>query len=197
MNFIFATGEHSFLTQSEQIEELKESPFNMFCFRLPDYSEEHIELEAWKCRWATNMLNAKYFIFSNSDLVNHVGADGIILKKDDLPPMVVRAEIGKSKLIIGQASNLEDAINFVIEGADVLMLGPLHSKELGKELGIEGLKNIISTLKDNDLDVPIWVYGGITPQISKKIESLHIDAIAVTSYILNSDDIVVQANDFK
>ena len=75
MEYMFATGHHSFLMPSEQIEELKDSVFNTFCFVEPDFSEEHIELEAWKCRWASNMLNAELYVQSNLELAELINAD--------------------------------------------------------------------------------------------------------------------------
>ncbi|MFB6343443.1 thiamine phosphate synthase [Saccharicrinis sp. FJH62] len=197
MEYMFATGQHSFLMPSEQIEELEGAVFNSFCFVEPDFSEEHIELEAWKCRWATNMLNASLYVQSNFELAKLINADGIILKRNDLPPELVRSKIGTEKRIGGMAGNFEDAVNFMIEGVDFMMLGPVKSVSDKREIGFDRLETILGMLKDNNMNIPLWVFGGILPEDIERLEKMGIRGVSVSSYILTEDEIDVKAREYN
>ncbi|MFB6320322.1 thiamine phosphate synthase [Saccharicrinis sp. FJH54] len=197
MNYMFTTGHHSFLMPSEQIEELEGSVFRSFCFAEPGFSEEHIELEAWKCRWAANMLNAELYVLSNPDLAGLIKADGIILKRDDLPPNVVRSKLGSTIKIGGLSGNFDDAVNFLIEGVNFILLGPLKTKAGVNEIGFDRLQTIYGLLMQNKLSIPCYVFGGIEPDDIAKLTNLGIDGVSVSSFILTEDEINIKAQEFN
>lgn len=194
---MFTTGVHEFLLPSEQIEELKGTVFKSFCYALPDFSEEHIELEAWKCSWSAKDNNAKLFIQSSLDLARLVDADGIILKKDDLPPDLVRKQLGSNKMIGGLAGNYKDALNLILEGVDFIMLGPLYDEKGQKEIGMDRLKTILVLFKENNVDVPVWIYGGINPDHAVLLSGYGVEGVSVSSFVLNDDEIDKKAAAFN
>ena len=194
---MFTTGSHSFLMPSEQIEELKNTVFTKFCFAEPDFSEEHVELEAWKCRWTANLLDAELYVLSNLELAELIKADGIILKRDDMPPDIVRSRLGAGKKIGGIAGNVEDAVAFMLEGVDFVMLGPLKTASGSYEIGIDRLETIFGLLKEKNLNIPCWVFGGIIPEDMLRLGKMEIHGVSVSSYVLSDDEIDLKAKDYR
>jgi thiamine monophosphate synthase len=189
MEIQFTTGNHPYLTPSEQIEELGDFRIKRFCFSMPHYTEEHQELEMWKCRWATHATDSRLLIVSNIELAARVRADGVILKPGDLPAKVARSLMGEKVLVAGMASSFDEVVNFAIEGVDEIFIGPVFADSAGRHLGFERLKTLLTLLEMQGIELPIWVFGGVTPDHIPKLETLPIVGASISSYIVSVEEI--------
>jgi thiamine-phosphate pyrophosphorylase len=78
-------------------------------------------------------------------------------------------------------------------GADYVGLGPYKftttKENLSPILGIAGYKKIFASLNKSALNIPIVAIGGIELKDVKKLLKTGVMGVAVSSSILNADDI--------
>jgi len=102
------------------------------------------------------------------DLVLALGADGVHLRADSLPVLLVRRLLGPDHLIGVSAHSAEDVQRAEDDGADFVVLGPIFDtpskRAFGNPLGMEVLQNVCRTSRGpfsflhilNRLDFPTW-----------------------------------------
>ena len=189
MEIQFTTGNHQYLTPSEQVEELADFKINRFCFSMPHYTEEHQELEMCKCRLATHATDSRLLVVSNIELAARVRADGVILKPGDLPAKVARSLMGENVLVAGMASSFDEVVNFAIEEVDEIFIGPVFADSGGRYLGFDRLKTLLTLLEMQGIDLPVWVFGGVEPSHFPQLETLPIKGVSISSYIVTAEEI--------
>jgi thiamine-phosphate pyrophosphorylase len=122
------------------------------------------------------------------DLVLALGADGVHLRADSLPVLLVRRLLGPDHLIGVSAHSAEDVQRAEDDGADFVVLGPIFDtpskRAFGNPLGMEVLQNVCRTSRG-----PIFAIGGITPRQVPAIMASGAYGIAVISSILQAPSI--------
>jgi thiamine-phosphate pyrophosphorylase len=122
---------------------------------LPD--SELYEL-ATEVRKLTRRYNAMLLINGRFDIALAVGAEGVHLPENSLPPSVVKSKY--PQLIVGfSAHSLESALYAQRQGADFITLSPLFktsSHPETKPLGVNRFRDIVKELK-----IPVYALGGI------------------------------------
>ena len=196
MELIFKTGSHSFLMPSEQLEEIAFAEPDYAIFSQPDFTDEHIELEAWKCKWAAERADTPLLIESNLELAELVNADGIILKREDLPATLIREKLGTEFIIFGVAHHFEDVLNFAIEQVDAILLGPLKTGNQQKEIGLEGVMAILSLMRNQNIETPVYIYGYFDQSDVLRLSELSVKGIVVSENILDKDEPDLALRDF-
>lgn len=95
------------------------------------------------------------------DIAVGVGADGIHLGRQSLPPEVVRQEIGPHLLMGVSCHSIEEALQAEIAGADYVLFGPIFEtpskRPYGPPLGLARLSEAARRV-----GVPVIALGGIT-----------------------------------
>jgi len=164
---------------------------------------------AMAVRELTRAAGAKLFINDRVDVALAVGADGVHLGQQSLPPDVVRrltegrrppdgltgdrasprppinAEL---PLLIGVSThNLREARRAQDLGADFITFGPLFftpsKAPYGNPVGLEALKEV-----RRSISIPILGLGGIKRDLIRKVLLAGADGISVISAILSAPD---------
>ncbi|RMH79957.1 MAG: thiamine phosphate synthase [Acidobacteria bacterium] len=121
------------------------------------------------------------------DLAMAVGADGVHVGQEDLPPDVVRRLVGDS-MYIGYSVNSVDKLRDIEHlPIDYIGFGSVYettTKENYKLVGIEGLRQATKLT-----DKPIVAIGGITHYRVQEVLSAGAKGIAVVSAILGFEDV--------
>ncbi|WP_281298099.1 thiamine phosphate synthase [Flavobacterium limnophilum] len=134
---------------------------------------------------------ANFIVNDNVDLAKNFDADGVHLGLSDMGVAEAREILGKTKIIGATANTLEDIIRQVNYGCDYIGLGPFQytktKNNLSPILGLEGYQSIISKLKEQQIQIPIYAIGGITLENVDDLMTTGVHGIAVSGIITKSD----------
>jgi len=157
-------------------------------YREKNLPKEKITEEAKKLKELCKENNVLFLINDFVDIAIEVDADGVHLGLDDIPYEKARALLGNEKIIGLTAHNKEEAIEFQNLGADYLGISPVFTTttkpDAGKAMGIENLKEIISSVK-----IPCIAIGGIDENNAEEVAKTNVDGIAIISAIVTKDDV--------
>jgi thiamine-phosphate pyrophosphorylase len=135
---------------------------------------------------------AKLIINDNVRIAHEISADGVHLGKSDLHVGEARKILGDEFIIGGTANDFIDIENLAAGKVDYIGLGPFRftstKENLSPVLGLEGYKKIMQACKEIKMDIPVIAIGGILIEDIKKILSLGIHGIAVSSGINMAED---------
>ncbi|RMH80259.1 MAG: thiamine phosphate synthase [Acidobacteria bacterium] len=113
---------------------------------------------ALEVRNITKEFGALLLINDRVDIALAVGADGVHLPKDGLPPRVVK-ELSPDLIVGFSAHSLEEALRAQEEGVDFITLSPIFKTSSHPEvepLGLTPLKEV-----SERLSIPVYALGGI------------------------------------
>ncbi len=132
--------------------------------------------------------HARVIINDRADVAHLVGAAGVHLGRDDLPPLDARALLGPEKLIGLSTHDAEQVAAAVRDGvADYLAFGPIYatrSKEQPDPVqGLTGLSRARARCP-----LPLVAIGGITSETLGHVLHAGADAVAVIGAIASAAD---------
>jgi len=147
----------------------------------------HEKIELAKELQAICKLNKIPFIVNDDlELAMAIDADGIHIGQEDENPDIVRKKIG-NKILGISAHNLKEAQNALIHGADYLGVGPMYETSTKKDIREVKGPEVITTMRENNINVPIVGIGGIKRGLINSVMMAGADGVAVISAISNSD----------
>ena len=143
---------------------------------------------AKELRTVTREFGAKLFINDRVDVAVAVGADGVHLGHQSMPPEAVRKAAGKGLLIGVSTHNREEARAAEAGGADFITFGPIFETPSKAVYGIPVGVDAIRMLK-NEVNIPIFALGGIKGGNISHVVASGASGIAMISAILAAPDI--------
>jgi thiamine-phosphate pyrophosphorylase len=133
---------------------------------------------------------ANFIINDDVHLAQQFAVDGIHLGLSDMCIKEARTILGKTKIIGATANTFEDIVQQVNNGCDYIGLGPFQytktKSNLSPILGFEGYRNIISKMKDSQIEIPLYAIGGIALEDVEILMKIGIHGIAVSGLITKS-----------
>ena len=141
---------------------------------------EHI-LELTRRAGAVLMINDRV------DVALALGADGVHLTRQSLPPREVRALVGSRMWIGVSCHGLEDVREAMDGGADFLVLGPIYVTPSKKAYG-PPLSPAILREARTICPLPILGIGGITAAHVSEVVGAGADGVAAISAVLAAPD---------
>lgn len=108
---------------------------------------------------------ATLIINDSPELALEIGADGVHLGQQDMPPAEARALLGPDFIIGGTANTFADIERLVAAGVDYIGLGPFRftttKQNLSPVLGLAGYTELLAQCRAAGFTVPILGIGGI------------------------------------
>lgn len=160
--------------------------------RMKDADTSEIVANAIEARRLCDRYGARLILDDHVELVKETGADGVHLGKNDMPLKEARALLGDRYIIGGTANTFEDIERHYRDGADYIGCGPFRftttKKNLSPILGLEGYREIVRKMKSHGIAIPVVAIGGITEGDIPDIMGTGVDGIAISGFILNSED---------
>lgn len=170
-----------------QIEEVCKRGGKCSQLRLKNISTEEYLKVAIDAKKITTKYDAQLIINDNIEVAKVSKADGIHLGKSDASTNEAREVLGDN-IIIGRTCNtFEDVLFHSKEKIDYVGVGPFRftntKDNLSPVLGLNGYKQIITSCKNHNINLPIIAIGGIKTEDIKVILSTGVFGIALASLI--------------
>jgi thiamine-phosphate pyrophosphorylase len=129
---------------------------------------------------------ARYIINDRADVALMLGADGVHIGQQDLPPAAVR-EIAGGKLLVGLSTHNEAQLKAgEREPVDYLAIGPIFgtSSKANPDpvVGVEELRRLRAMTEK-----PLAAIGGVTRERAPEVLAAGADSVAVLSDIFGDD----------
>src|ERR1044071_1709033 len=122
------------------------------------------------------------------DIALAIGASGVHLGQDDLPPEVARKLLGPQPIIGYSTHNTDQAISAIKLPIDYLAIGPIFSTNTKTDtapvLGLEGLRAVRQAIGQ----FPLVAIGGITHANAREVIEAGADSVAVINALLSAPD---------
>jgi thiamine-phosphate pyrophosphorylase len=167
---------------------------------MKDASADEIISTGKRLRELCDRYNATLIIDDHVELVDKIGADGVHLGKEDMPPAEARKTLGDKAIIGGTANTFDDVKYLHSQGVDYMGMGPFRftatKKRLSPVLGLEGYKEAVRQCKAEGIELPIVAIGGITIADVRDIMLTGVAGVAISGAILNADDPVESTREF-
>lgn len=180
-------------TQEEQLNNIQKA-LEFGCrwiqLRFKKANAETLEQTALFVKELCEKFDAIFIINDHVTLAKKIDADGVHLGLTDTSIKEARELLGEEKIIGGTANTYEDVVQRFHEKCNYVGLGPFKftstKEKLSPIVGLEGYKKIISTLKSEGIEIPIFAIGGILEEDIEPILNTSIYGVAVSGLITNN-----------
>lgn len=180
------------LSHAEQVEKLIEGGAGIIQLREKNASPKDFYESAKKALDLARHHNVKIIINDRVDIALALGAGGVHLGQDDLPPEYARKILGVKAIIGFSTHNIEQAISAVKLSINYLAIGPVFTtktKENPDEIvGVEGVEKVREAIGN----FPLVAIGGITSKNFRDVLSAGADSVAIISDLLSNTKKITQ-----
>lgn len=185
---MFLTWDNASLDHLKQIEIALKANACFIQLRMKGRSYEEWLDVASKAKDECRKKSVTLILNDNVAVAKAVDADGVHLGKQDMHPDDARKLLGSGKLIGGTANTFEDVLRLKEAGVNYIGLGPYRFTEtklqLSPVLGLEGIREILQKCREHNIQIPIYIIGGVRLEDIKDIMKAGAYGVAVASAIL-------------
>lgn len=180
--------EQSGLPLAEQVARLCDGGATLIQLREKHLAPREFHREAEQALKTARVRGARLIINDRADIALALGADGLHLGQDDLPPEVARRLLGPLALIGYSTHNVEQIIEAARMPVDYIAIGPVFGttskKNADPALGLEG----VSRAREAAGSFPLVAIGGITHVNARAVIEAGADTVAVIGDLYAGDD---------
>lgn len=177
------------LSHAEQVKALIEGGATFIQLREKELPGRDFFEDAKNALDIVRSANAKLLINDRVDLAIALGADGVHLGQNDLPPEEARKLLGDKAIIGFSTHNQKQALDALSMPIDYLAIGPVFATSTKSDpdpvVGLEGIR----LAKDIVARLPLVAIGGITEQTLRDVFSAGADSAAMIGDLVGSSDI--------
>jgi thiamine-phosphate pyrophosphorylase len=167
------------LSHAEQVARLCEGGATFVQIREKHLSPREFYREAEAALKVARSFGAKLVVNDRADIALAVGADGVHLGQDDMPPAAARALMGEAAVLGFSTHGVEQAAEAAGLPVDYVAIGPVFatsSKEKPDPLvGLEGVRRVRAATGA----LPLVAIGGISPETARAVLQAGADSVAV------------------
>lgn len=168
--------------------------------RMKNATDEEVEPIALRLLKACHSHEAVFILDDRVELCQKIKADGVHLGKNDMPVQEARQLLGHEFIIGGTANTIEDIRQLKRSSADYIGCGPFRftttKEKLAPVLGLEGYRQIMQQIKQEELRIPVCAIGGITLEDVPALLDAGVQGIAVSGSILRAENPVDMMQQF-
>lgn len=168
--------------------------------RMKDANEEDMEHTAIVVQKMCRDYGATFIIDDNVALAKRIGADGVHIGKNDMPVAEARKILGEGYIIGATVNTFDDIVNTLHTATpDYFGCGPFRytttKRNLAPILGYEGYREVISKMRERNIEIPLIAIGGITKGDIPLLLECGVKGIALSGSILNSKNPIKEMTD--
>lgn len=168
-------------SHARQVEEFIEGGASLIQLREKHLAPRAFFADAQNALTIARRRNAKIIINDRVDLALALGADGVHLGQDDLPPEAARQILGEKAIIGFSTHTIAQALDGIKKPVDYIAIGPIFqtsTKENPDEIvNLSGLSEVRAAIGD----FPLVAIGGITLENAPEVIKAGADSVAVIS----------------
>ena len=172
------------LSHAEQVESLTVGGASLIQLREKRLSPREFYEQAKAAVAGAARRGVKLIVNDRVDVALAVGALGVHLGQDDMPPDAARKLLGSNAVIGYSTHNVEQAIAATKLPIDYLAIGPIFAtttkSDTAPVLGLEGLRTVRRAIGA----FPLVAIGGITRSNAREVIDAGADSVAVISALL-------------
>ena len=173
-------------SMAEYFQRLVSANVGMIQLREKSQPDSQLVQSAKILRQVTAGTNTICIVNDRADIAAAVDADGVHLGQDDLSIAAATRILGPGKLVGMSTHDIDQARTAVLDGADYLGVGPTFpstTKSFTDFSGLDFVKEIA-----NEVSLPAFAIGGITPDNARKVAEHGIHRVAVQATLQNLAD---------
>ena len=175
------------LSHAEQVARLCEGGARVVQLREKNLSPREFYREAEEALRVAREHGVKLILNDRADIALALGADGVHLGQDDMPPVSARALLGEDAIIGFSTHNVGQAIEAARMPVDYVAIGPVFfttSKDNpDPSVGLEG----VARAREAVGRLPLVAIGGITRENARAVLKAGADSVAVIGALLAGD----------
>jgi thiamine-phosphate pyrophosphorylase len=177
------------LSHAEQVERLSQGGATLIQLR-----EKHMPVrQFYEQAKVAARRGVQLIINDRVDVALAVGAHGVHLGQDDMPPEAARNLLGLSAVIGYSTHNIEQAIAATKLPINYLAIGPIFTtttkSDTAPVLGLDGLRTVRQAIGG----FPLVAIGGITHANAREVIEAGADSVAVISALLSNPGQIPEA----
>jgi thiamine-phosphate pyrophosphorylase len=181
------------LSHAEQVELLSAGGATLIQLREKEMPPREFYEQAKAAVEVAARLGVKLIVNDRVDVALAVGAHGVHLGQDDMPPEAARRLLGPEAVIGYSTHNLDQAIAATKLPIDYLAIGPIFSttskSDTAPVLGLEGLRAVRRAIDA----FPLVAIGGISHANARAVIQAGADSVAVISALLSNSHRIREA----
>lgn len=165
--------------------------------RMKDANEEDMEHTAIVVQKMCRDYGATFIIDDNVALAKRIGADGVHIGKNDMPVAEARKMLGEGYIIGATVNTFDDIVNTLHTATpDYFGCGPFRytttKRNLAPILGYEGYREVISKMRERNIEIPLIAIGGITKGDIPELLRCGVNGIALSGSIIGAKEPVME-----
>ena len=176
------------LSHAEQVARLCEGGARLVQLREKRLSAREFYAEAVEALRVARSFGARLIINDRADVALAVGADGVHVGQDDMPPGAVRALLGVGACVGFSTHGVGQAIEAARLPVDYIAIGPAFATSSKENpdpvVGLEGVRRVRAAVPG----VPLVAIGGVTAENARAVLEAGADSVAVIGALLNTSD---------
>lgn len=181
------------LSHAQQVDLLGEGGASLVQLREKQLPPREFYEEAKAAVAVATTRGVRLIINDRVDVALAVGAHGVHLGQDDMPPEAGRKLLGPNAVIGYSTHNIEQAIAATKLPIDYLAIGPIFATttkgDTAPVLGLEGLRAVRQAIGS----FPLVAIGGITHANARDVLKAGADSVAVISALLSNPAHITEA----
>jgi thiamine-phosphate pyrophosphorylase len=188
----FLTMDGAPIDHLQQVEAACRAGVRWIQLRMKEASDEEVRRVAVAAKKITDASDCVLIINDRVEVAAEVKAGGVHLGKQDMPVGAARRILGEDCIIGGTANTIEDIREHCRQGADYIGLGPYRytttKKNLNPILGLEGYRQIMRLLKQEQLSIPVIAIGGIEMRDAGLLFDAGLHGVAFSGMLVHAGD---------
>ncbi len=176
------------LSHAEQVARLCEGGARLVQLREKLLPAREFYAEASEALRVARLFGAKLIINDRADVALALGADGVHLGQDDMPPDAARSLLGEGAVVGFSTHSLSQALAAARRPVSYIAVGPVFatsSKESPDPVvGLEGVRRVREAVEG----FPVVAIGGVTAESARAVLEAGADSVAVIGALVATAD---------
>jgi len=188
----FITMDDAPIDHLQQVESACRAGIRWIQLRMKQARDEEVRDIALAAKGICAAFDCTLIIDDRVAIAAAVDADGVHLGKEDMTVSEARRLLGEDKIIGGTANVAEDIEEHYRQGADYIGLGPYRytttKKKLSPILGLEGYRQIMNRLRQEQIAIPVIAIGGIGVEDVALLMDAGLAGVAFSGMLVHAED---------
>lgn len=191
--YVLTDARVSGLSHAEQVELLSAGGATLVQLREKQLPPREFYEQAKAAVAVASRRGVRLIVNDRVDVTIAVGADGVHLGQDDMPPHAARKLLGPDAVIGFSTHNVAQAVEALRLPIDYIAAGPIFATttktDTSPVLGLDGLRAVRQAVGG----FPLVAIGGITHADASKVVRAGADSVAVISAVLSESTRISEA----